>query len=216
MFANSYALVFLTALAASLTPVASPAAETNPSMTLTTPVFGQIVSYTLPAGFAHGYENVSATGYIQESVPAGETVDDWTQIITMTGAKDAAGADQPLEAAAQNTLARYRDACPKTLSAQSFGPSRIDGRESLTVFLGCGGIKTADGGEISEKSVVSFIKGTTEVYTLQWAEHTPATTTAPDYDQALWTDRLSKLAPIRICDRVAGEGAPYPSCVFRD
>ncbi|MGV8936041.1 MAG: hypothetical protein ACOH2J_02900 [Allorhizobium sp.] len=209
-FANSFALVMLAVL---LDLTVASAAEPVP---VVTPVFSQLVSYTLPEGFVPAYEDASDSAYIHEAVLNGETVDDWTQIITLTGIKDAAASDQPLETAAQNTLSRYRDACPDTLTAQSFGPSTIDGRDSLTVFLGCGTIDTAGGGQISEMSVVSFIKGKADVYTLQWAEHSTATPTAPPYDQAKWTERMQKLSPIHICDRVEGEAAPYPSCIGRD
>jgi len=188
------------------------AAEADQPIIAVTPVFSQLVSYTLPSGFKPAFSDVNESAYIQEAVPAADSVENWSQMITMMGMKGMASGDQPLAAAAQTMLARYREACPDTLAAQSFGASEIDGRETLTVFLGCGTVATAQG-SVSETAVIIFIKGQSDVYTLQWATHADAQPTAPDYDIAVWSPRMAQLLPIRICDRVDGEAAPYQSCI---
>jgi hypothetical protein len=183
--------------------------------TTVTPVYDQLVSYVLPEGFDGAFANASENFYIQEAVPAGETVDKWSEMITMTGMKGTAlTVDKPLQVVAEIMRGDYQKICPDTLVAQSFGPSVIDGREALTVFLGCGTISTVQG-SVSETAVIIFIKGDSDVFTLQWAEHGPAVTSPPDYDRAIWSARLAKLVPILICDNVEGEAAPYPSCVNR-
>ena len=201
----------LAALAIALSGLAWPTLAAPP-FTATTPVFGKIVAYTLPEGFKGAFEDANDSFYIQEAIPAGESVDNWSQMITMTGNKgQGASGAQPLEMAAENMRAGYQKACPETFTAQSFGPSLVDGREALTVFLGCGAVDAAQG-RISEKAVIAFIRGDDNVYTIQWAEHTAAEAAPPSYDQAIWSARMAQLNPIKICDRVEGENAPYPSC----
>jgi hypothetical protein len=55
------------------------------------------------------------------------------------------------------------------------------------------------------------VRGSADVYTIQWAERGPGAD-KPAVDDAKWRDRLSKLDPIMFCAIVPGEAAPYPSC----
>jgi hypothetical protein len=56
------------------------------------------------------------------------------------------------------------------------------------------------------------VKGREDLYTVQWAEKGPALAKLPELDAAKWKPRADTLALTRICDKVAGEAAPYPSC----
>src|SRR5262245_31873776 len=49
------------------------------------PVFSQLVMFSVPAGFIPAFQNTNGPAYIQEWVPAGETVNKWSQMITVTG-----------------------------------------------------------------------------------------------------------------------------------
>src|SRR4029079_8159251 len=53
--------------------------------------FSQLVACSLPANFKTVFENTSDRSYIREAVLKGETTDRWTQMITVTGAKELAG-----------------------------------------------------------------------------------------------------------------------------
>ena len=204
------AVLFLamTSLAAPL-PVRS-----QDGMTTMTPVFGQIVSYQLPAGFQPIYEDASADGYIQEAVPAGETVNDWSQMITMTGVKDAEGQAQTLEGAARVLAGHFQQACAETFTGTSFGATEVNGLAGLVVFLGCGTVAPpAEGKEArSETAVIVYVKSAFGYVTVQWAERGPPVAARPEYDIDTWKPRLAQLLPIRLCDAVAGEEPPYLSC----
>src|SRR6266498_2177126 len=52
-----------------------------------TPIFGQLVVFSLPKGFKPVFEDRNSSQYIQESVLDGETTKKWSQMITITGAK---------------------------------------------------------------------------------------------------------------------------------
>ena len=56
------------------------------------------------------------------------------------------------------------------------------------------------------------LQGKTDLYTVQWAARGPASPKPIDLDIPTWKSRADTLALTRICDKVAGEAAPYPSC----
>jgi len=57
-----------------------------------TQVYCQIVAYGLPENFVAAFENTQTGFYIQEALPAGENLQDWTQMLTTTGAEGGATA----------------------------------------------------------------------------------------------------------------------------
>src|SRR5262245_43406014 len=54
------------------------------------PIFSELVMYSLPTEFRTVSERTKDKHYVREAVPEGETVDRWSQMITVTGAKDLA------------------------------------------------------------------------------------------------------------------------------
>ena len=194
-------------LVASLFLLATPLAAQ--SVTTVTPVFDQLVAYDLPAGFAPVFEDGNATGYIHESVPPGESVQDWSQMITLTGA--AGAGSMTAEAVAQSIAANYAAACPDSLSAVALGEVAVPGAaQAQAVYLGCG---TVAGAERSEQMVMLIAIGSSDAYTLQWAERSPALAGPPAFDPALWGPRVDTLAAgFHLCDPVPGDSPPYHSC----
>lgn len=181
--------------------------------TLIAPVFSQLVTAPLPEGFVTAYENATATGYINEAVPDGETVENWTQMITLTGAKGLALGDAPTNALAfaEFLAASYRQACPESLSVAQLIPGPVPGVQDMFAgYLSCG---TLNGGAQSESMVFLVLVGREDIYTLQWAEHGAASAVPIAYPGGVWAERLGILhARAKVCDPVAGEAPPYPSC----
>lgn len=190
---------------------ASPAAAE--SSLIIAPVFAQLVTAPLPQGFVSAYENASDTGYLNEAVPDGETVQEWSQMITLTGAKGMALGDQPTDALgfAEYLAESYNQACPGSMSAAALKAAPVPGvRDMFAGYLSCG---TLTGTDMSESMVFLVLVGAEDIYTLQWAEHGPASATPIAFAGAAWLDRLEQLqASARVCDIVAGEEPPYPSC----
>src|SRR5689334_19110931 len=87
-----------------------------------TPVYSQLVMYAYPAGFKPAFSKDSGEYYIQESVPAGETVEKWSQMVTLTGNKGLAmnPAATP-QSFAERIASSFQRACPQTFAAQSLG-----------------------------------------------------------------------------------------------
>lgn len=59
-------------------------------------------------GFVTGNQQSAANGSIEEQVPAGETVNDWSRMITTIGIPG----DQPPEIFTDNLAAGWKQACP--------------------------------------------------------------------------------------------------------
>jgi hypothetical protein len=185
------------------------------SVTSITPVFGQLVSFRLPTGFTPVYDNANETNYIQEAVPEGETYDQWSQMITLTGAKDLALDENVTLVTNANAIAdSYKKDCQDTFTATPLDNRPVDGHDSLIVFLGCGSAGPAESA-VSESAVIVLIKGEQNYYTLQWAERSEAIAGAPVFDVKKWGPRLAQLFPVKLCPVVEGEEAPYPSCTDR-
>jgi len=182
--------------------------------TIIAPVFSQLITGPLPDGFQPAFENADAAGYINESLPKGETLENWTQLITLTAAKGLAVADPPTTALgfAEFLAGKYKAACPDAYVAEQFETPAIKGaRESFMGYLSCGAV---NGGPQSESMVFMVMVGAQDIYTLQWAEHDAASETGVAYVAEKWGPRLDiMITATRLCEILPGEAAPYPSCV---
>ncbi len=205
-------------LALPVAPVTSlrTAAEKLPAfVTVVSPIFGQLVAFSQPSNFVLGFENADGSNYIREVVPRGESVEKWTQMITVTGAKELAQQREVYPVAVASTIANgYKKFCPKSFAATVLPPPDVAGFKSFTAVVGCGTV-TGDGAPRSEEALITAIKGESDYYTIQWAVRGPASDKPPAFDKAAWEKRLRDLGPIRLCRIVPGESAPYPSCVSR-
>lgn len=181
-----------------------------------TPIFGQLLAMDFPAGFDVANEQVSGTSYLREAVPKGETVDDWSQMITVTGMRGVAQNPKldPIRIAAE-IGAGYQGGCPTSFTGVGVASAPVDGHDAFVAFLGCGTVGGHKGEPYSESTIILVVKGRQDYYTVQWAVRGAASATPQAFDRATWLRRLNQLAPIVLCDRVAGEAEPYPSCVGR-
>lgn len=176
-----------------------------------TPVFSQLVSFSYPSGFVPAFEDSKPGGYIQESVLRGETVERWTQMLTLSGARDlAANAQMTPSRYAGSVATGFKNACPQSYAALGLGEKRLGNYDAFAAVIGCG---TAPGGTRSEVALLLVVKGERDYYTLQWAERAEPVNGTVALDAAKWSERLQRLMPVKLCARVPGEVAPYPSCL---
>lgn len=202
-------------LVAAAAKVSGAAEELPPFVTAVSPIFGQLVAFSQPSSFVPVYEQANASNYIREAVPDGETAEQWTQMITVTGIKELAEQREVFPVNVASTIANgYQKFCPKTFAALALPPPDVGGYKSFASVVGCGTV-VGDGTPRSEMAMILAIKGESDYYTLQWATRGPASAAAPKFDQAAWEKRLADLGPIRLCPIVAGETAPFASCVGR-
>jgi hypothetical protein len=185
------------------------------TFTVISPIFGQLVSFSMPSSFVAASENTNGPNYMREAVLKGETVQQWTQMITVTGVKGLAGnPDISPQSFAGSIAGGFKKACPDSFATKGFGATKFGDQEAFVAVIGCGRVgSSAD--EHSETALIVAVKGSADYYTLQWAERAAAADTAT-LDETKWHDRLRQLMPIRFCAVVPGEAAPYPSCVGKN
>lgn len=197
-------------------PAAEPQAPAAPqSFTVISPVFSQLVMFTQPASFVAAFERAGDESYIREAVPKGETVERWTQMITVTGRKGLS-ANSPMrpQGFIESIAGGFKRACPESFAAKALGDGRLDVHPIYVAVASCG--KLANGGEAySETALLIAIKGAADYYTIQWAERGAASAEPLVIDEEKWKSRLTALSPMRLCETVPGEKEPYPSCVNR-
>lgn len=120
------AAAFPAALGALLVSPVSAQGPTPAAFTAISPIFSQLVAFSMPSAFVTVFENAKGTNYIRESVLKGETVNDWTQMITVTGAKGtAANPKVSPESVASSMAGGFKSACPDTFTARGFGPVKF-------------------------------------------------------------------------------------------
>jgi hypothetical protein len=179
------------------------------------PIFGQLVMFSLPTGFVTVFENTKGPNYIREAVLRDETVKSWTQMITVTGAKGAAAdAKVSPESFVASMVGGFKSACPETFAAQGFGPTKFGDQDAYVAVASCGRVESS-ADKHNETTLIVTVKGSADYYTLQWAERGPAAARNA-IDEAKWVARLRQLQPIRLCPIVPGEPAPYPSCAGKN
>jgi hypothetical protein len=209
------AAAFTAAIGALLASPVSAQAPAPAAFTVISPIFGQLVAFSMPSSFVTVYENTNGPNYIREAVLKGETVKDWTQMITVTGAKGtAANPKISLESFAGSMVGGFKSACPETFTAKGFGPAKFGDQNAYVAVASCARVESS-ADKHSETALIVTVKGSSDYYTLQWAERAPAAGKNA-IDEAKWQARLRQLQPIRICPIQPGERAPYPSCATRN
>lgn len=193
-----------------------PAPKTAPvSFTVISPIYSQLVRFSMPSNFVAAHEKVNGPSYIREAVPKGETAGAWTEMITVTGAKGAAGNPQmTAEKFAVSMAAGFKKACPDTFAVKPFGAQKFGAHDGFVAVAGCGRIESS-ADRHGETALMVVVKGSADYYTIQWAERAPSSADKPLIDELKWRERLGRLNPIRFCPIIPGEAAPYPSCVGR-
>jgi hypothetical protein len=141
-----------------------------PSFTVISPIYGQLVRFSMPSTFVLAFENTNGPSYIREAVLKGETVKAWTQMITVTGAKGVAGNPRVTpESFAVSMAAGFKKACPDTFAVKPFGAAKFGDRDGFVAVVGCGRIETS-ADKHGETALIVVVKGSADYYTIQWAE----------------------------------------------
>ena len=189
------------------------------SVEVVSPVFHQLFAYSLPSGFQFSApEQANARSYLREVPLKGQTVEHWTQLITLTGANGATAAGLTAEKMMEKLAGGYKSSCPQTFAYAPAGATTISGQKAFVALVSCGRVVDAGGAADavhSESAMILAIAGSQDMYTLQWAERAGPSDKPLAFDTAKWKLRLHQLEPIHVCAEIPGEKAPYPSCVGR-
>ena len=184
---------------------------------LTGPVFSQIAGIILPDGFKIGYSDVKKDFFILEIMPEGETVDAWSEMVTLTANEALVSQGVKVSSYAGKMQELYRSTCPETFVSQEvdLGSFKVPGSlATRAVVMGCGEVIAANSASAGSEIVAMVIaEGKADMFTFQWAEHHSFPATAEMFSFEHWQGRLNRLLKAaRLCPVVPGEAAPYPSC----
>jgi hypothetical protein len=206
-----FAIVALGLFCATAAPSRAETPAAPAPFTVISPIYGQLVRFSMPAGFVAAHENTEDAFYIREAVLTGETVKAWTQMITVTGSRGMATAANftPQKLAASIVLG-FKKACPENFALRDLGETKLGDRDAYMAVASCGEVNSSGH---SETALIVAVQGTSDAYTIQWAERTAPAAASPAIEEAKWRERLRELMPIRLCAIVPGEAAPYPSCL---
>ncbi len=184
----------------------------EPSSVVTvTPVYAQLVVFSLPDDFHTVATTTGKARFAQQSVATGESVARWTQRITLAGDEAMAFSARTWpQRMVDDFAARMRKNCPDSFSTLPIANVFVGSSDTAAAVAACGSI-----GGRSEAVLQLVVKGGMDVYTIEWAVRGPADGGPRGLVPAPWTGRLRSLGPIKLCRRIPGEEPPYPSCSRR-
>lgn len=146
----------------------------QPDMTIVQPVFGRVISFKLPRGFVIAWRQQVPGGYLAEYIPDGETLENWTRMITLT-ASIGAGAARVEDAELADVLYN-KPGCPGW-RYRDFGAAANPGSaRRRTLLIGCDATAPAAYDkavvDAAERAAIGFFRDEETVWTLQYAERT--------------------------------------------
>jgi hypothetical protein len=134
-------------------------------------------------------QDPSGRAFIAEWIPAGERLQAWSQMITLTAQRHPVAPAAHWPGIAEGGIAmlegRYRAGCarpPRIVPMRATAPNR---RAAVLVCAQVGGIG------IGEAMVALSVAGPEHLFTLQWAERFPAGGAGPAAE--VWAERLRLL-----------------------
>lgn len=177
------------------------------------PLHGQLLVFQQPAGFELLGEQQQGALYLREALLKGEDRANWTQMLTVLvhrGSPD--GLEASPDALVRSLAAAYQQACPRSFATRVLADAALpEGHPLYAAVLGCGSL--GEGAQRrGEQVLVVTIKRAEVYFTLQWTERSEAQERAPQLAMEQWAARFQQLAPLKVCDRLPGERAPYASC----
>ncbi|MEI6418517.1 MAG: hypothetical protein WCO82_05570 [Sphingomonadales bacterium] len=129
-------------------------------------VYSRVIQVDLPRPFVAAFKQVEPGFFIMEYVPDGETLANWTQMITITGNFGVGSAN--VDDAALASFMFGRAECPGKLfrDAGELAPS-VGARQRM-LAIGCGG--PAAGSTAGERAAIAFLRDADHVWTVQFAQ----------------------------------------------
>jgi len=164
------------------------------------PIFSQGLRFAFPLGFVSDYEGTKEFQYIQQFVPKGETLAQWSQMLSVMGAQDLAQKNALLTPViyANKMAEGFQKDCPTSFSAKGVGTLKFGPHDAYLALMACGTTDYA-GTKVSESMLLVVIKGERDFYSLQWAERGKPSSSPLPLNEELWGKRFRQLDPIELC-----------------
>lgn len=185
------------------------------SVTTVTPVFSQLIAFSLPTGFVTVSENAQGGLYMREAIPKGETVNNWTRMFTLSGFKDLAKNPQlDLVTFSNLYMKQMVKKCSPNATGKRLADLKVGEHDALIYFVSCASVNYS-GTAQSEQTLFLSIKGESDYYMILLAERGSPQKSIPIFEKDKWANRFTQIKPIKLCPRVPGEAPPYLSCAKR-
>lgn len=205
--------IIITALGLlSLNSIAASNSSDQKTINALIPVFSEVIGMKIPRDFNVVNQGTSKDGFIFEAVPKGQTVDNWKQMITITGQRNMAMAPGfSIDNVATLFGKGYRNNCPDSFSTKNIDKyEKIDEHNNVAVLYRCGN-ESKDGKTYSETNLVNFIQGKKDFYTIQYAERNKSAKEITTDDITYYSAKEKNLVPSFFCDHTEGQ-MPLKSC----
>lgn len=168
------------------------------------PIFSQRFVHGLPAGWKPAFERTLGDKYIIEYLPAGQTVHDWREMITVQGFRNLArvpGASP--RRILEVMVEEHRKVCGERLVLKFLGERRVDSYAAFAAIIGCDGIRSnhPTGLRVGQGEIAYFIaiQGTNEIYLIHRAvRFETGAPTSQVVEQV--TRGMDATEPIKVCE----------------
>lgn len=148
-------------LAALLVLITSDLARAEELLDAVVKVYSQTLTFKVHKGWTSGYRAEKGGAFLLELVPPGESVEAWTQMLTIRGFQGLSSklsAQQAYEAEAQSVV----DACPREAVNEIVQKPASLKEEAVYALIGCA--KHPSISDRNEIALYAFIKGRTDIY----------------------------------------------------
>lgn len=145
--------------------------KNTPTISSIVNVYSQNVAVDTPTYFfsksdfmpGKGFRQDNGSSFLMEVVPYGQTVEDWNEMITITGEKNLSTVSYAIQSVfALLMLEEFKKNCPASFSFMILDEESDQNKQSFVAS--CGSFENK-----SETAVIQVIKGVKDLYTIQWA-----------------------------------------------
>lgn len=168
-----------------------------PAIVFGSPLENENLLYAPPKDFKVGYQKTLPRELMTEWVPVGETVEEWTEMVTVQIFR---GATVTAADFLREVAGRYMNSCPNTDAGKGMFTGQVNGYVVSMLVLKCP--HNPQTGK-PETTAFRFINGADALYGVQYAWRKMPS--AAEMDAAMHT-----LAKVTVCDTRAPEQHPCP------
>ena len=182
------------------------------------PILGELFAHRIPAGFIYQTEQNLGNYYLRSYILENDQPNSWTQRLLLTSSKGSKAQELPsAKSMAYNVAGSFQRACPGTYSDKFILEGKTPTGDDMAFILTSCGSHTLTTSKLatSETALIASIRGKLNSYTIQWSERGVPQDKALVPNLALWTERLTRMGPILICEQKENEAPPYPSCTAK-
>lgn len=170
---------------------------------ITVPVFGRIIKFDMIRNFVPAYKAQNARQFIFEFLPDGETFDNWTRMVTVTGARGT-GPDARSDLELATAIFGNPAGCAKAPFFRTLGQHKtLDGVSLVTASKGCAG--TAAGAypgaaaSLGEQSIIMHFRDGANTYSVQYAVRARFAGGQPPIADKAVPATLAQFGNVRLC-----------------